>query len=93
MDHSSKPYSKVPTALAHLHNIQTNAEVFPHTSLLSLLSTTNAAGSFQPLLVPHILLIEAHHHLGLILRNNEGILYTQWTKMKEPLKMIHCSVC
>ena len=69
-NHSSKPYS---WALSHLHNMEANGEVFPHTSLLRLLSTS-ATGSPQPLLVPHILLVEAHHYLSLISRNNECIL-------------------
>ena len=72
MDLSSKSYIEVLTALAHLHNTETNVEVFPHTSLLSLLSATR---NLQPLLVPHILLVEAHHHLGLIFRNNKSILH------------------
>ncbi len=54
--------------------MEADGEVFPCTSLLGLLGTA-AAGSLQPLLVPHILLVETHHHLSLITRDSEGILH------------------
>ena len=56
--------------------MEANGKVLPHTSLLIFLSSAaSSAGSPQPFLVPHILLVETHHHLCLITGNSERILH------------------
>ena len=65
------PWTHPPSSHTHLHDVVANGEVFSPRGAGYCYSSL---ASLQPLLVPHVLLIQAQHHLSVVLAQRKDVL-------------------